>query len=71
MNTFIGWVEKWLKRVIIVQLIFLLTAQILLRFDPIAPYLNKTVAYEGVTHLFQSTTKKVIDSFPNVDLTKQ
>jgi hypothetical protein len=65
------WVEKWLKRAIIIQLIFLLAAQILLGFDAIVPYLNKTVSYEGVTHLFQSSARKVIDAVPNVDLAKE
>ncbi|HEX7066420.1 MAG TPA: DUF5359 family protein [Bacillales bacterium] len=63
MNDFVKFVEKWLKKAILVQLIFLLAAQVLLRFDYIAPYLNQAVVYEGVVDDLKSVTETVITFF--------
>ncbi|HEU5139837.1 MAG TPA: DUF5359 family protein [Bacillales bacterium] len=63
MNDFVKFVEKWLKKAILVQLVFLLAAQVLLRFDYIVPYLNQAVVYEGVVDHLKSAAETVINFF--------
>ncbi|HET7656721.1 MAG TPA: DUF5359 family protein [Bacillales bacterium] len=63
MDGFIDFVEKWLKKAIVVQLLFLFAAQFLLEFDRFIPYLNKAVASEGVIHFIKPAAKSVFGYF--------
>lgn len=42
-------VERFLIKLVVIQLLFLLLVQVLLTQPRIAPYLSKIVYYEGVT----------------------
>lgn len=50
MKAFMDTVEKWLKKMIFIHLLFLIIAQVLLHADSLAPYLNKAIQLEGVMH---------------------
>jgi hypothetical protein len=41
-------IEKWIKKLIVLHLIFLIFSQLLLEFEDLKPYLNKSIQYEGV-----------------------
>lgn len=63
MKIFIDFVEKWLKKAILIQFMFLLAAQVLLHFDEIVPYLNKAVASEGVIRFLKPAARTVFALF--------
>lgn len=63
MKAFMDIVEKWLKKAILIQLMFLVAAQTLLHFDQLVPYLNKAVASEGVIRFFKPAAKAVFSYF--------
>ncbi|WP_027408603.1 YpfB family protein [Anoxybacteroides tepidamans] len=50
-------IERILLKIVIVQFLFLLLAQCLLLYTPLAPYVNKVYEYEGVTK--QEKTKTI------------
>ncbi|MBB3906639.1 DUF5359 family protein [Anoxybacillus rupiensis] len=49
--------ERILLKIVIVQLLFLLLAQCLLLYTPLAPYVTKVYEYEGVSK--QEKTKTI------------
>lgn len=54
-------IEKWVKKLIFLQLVFLIIAQLLLEIDSFKPYLNKSILYEGVTKHQQVKSMQTID----------
>ncbi|HET7629243.1 MAG TPA: DUF5359 family protein [Bacillales bacterium] len=52
--------EKWVKKLIVVQLVFLVVAQVLLHFHAIVPYVNEAVVYEGVIDLLKPAAESVM-----------
>ncbi|MFD1738575.1 YpfB family protein [Bacillus salitolerans] len=52
--------ESFLIKLVFVQLIFLVLAQLLLTNQDISPYLSKVIHYEGVT---KDTYSKILETF--------
>ncbi|HET7578573.1 MAG TPA: DUF5359 family protein [Bacillales bacterium] len=63
MNAFIHMIEKWLIRLILIQLFFMFMAQFLLQFDGLVPFLNRAVRSEGVVQYLQPAAESVFAFF--------
>lgn len=52
--------EEILLKLVVIQLFFLLIAQILLLYSPFSPFLTKVIEYEGVN---KSEQTKIVETF--------
>ncbi|GGE38600.1 hypothetical protein GCM10011391_16770 [Pullulanibacillus camelliae] len=57
-------VEKWILRLVFVQLLALIIAQVMMSHLTVSPYLNKAVRYEGVYKTKQSKATDTIQQTP-------
>ncbi|ANB58536.1 hypothetical protein GFC29_1500 [Anoxybacillus sp. B7M1] len=56
--------ERILLKIVIVQLLFLLLAQCLLLYTPLAPYVTKVYEYEGVSKQEKTKTMETTVDHP-------
>jgi uncharacterized protein YpmB len=54
-------IEKWIIRLVVIQFIFLVVAQILMFHRSITPYLNKAVRHEGVIQPVKDIATESVD----------
>ncbi|WP_078546042.1 YpfB family protein [Litchfieldia alkalitelluris] len=52
--------EQILLKLVIIQFVFLLTAQVILLYTPFSPYFSKMIDYEGVN---KSEAPQTIETF--------